>query len=445
MPEEVQNPDRAKRGPSVVLSLVLIVVILSGGVVIASWLIATRVKPPRTEVGELPPVVEVMALKRQDVTEQFVGYGSAGADRVARLAAEVPANVLERVGGIREGTAVDKGQPLIRLDDREYALTYDRSVALAAVQQASIDELEVERTKLGSLLQAAQSELHLADSERTRVTRLFEHAQAAKQEFDAARMAYQQALRVALGYEREIAKLDPRAAQLEASKRSYESAAELAKLDVERCMIKAPFAGSIDTLKVDEGDRVGVGTVLLTLVDRRHVQVPLQLPASSYDRIRVGASCTLQCESMSDNSWKGTIARVAPVVDAQTRTYAAYVTVDNTEQPRPLVPGTFVQATVFGRSHPDQLVVPRSAIRDGVVFVASDGKVHRRPVKTLLAVSDRAMVAGDLHEGDLLIMTHLDSMAEGILVRTTPAEPALAKSEAPADSIPRAENTEAAP
>lgn len=433
------------RGPSVVLSLLLIVVILSGGVAIASWLIVTRVKPPRTEVGALPPVVEVVALKRQNVTEQFVGYGSAGADRVARLAAEVPANVLERVGGIREGSAVDKGQPLIRLDDREYALSYDRSVALAKAQQASIDELEVERTKLGTLLQAAQSELQLADSERTRVTRLFEHDQAAKQEFDAARMAYQQALRVQLGYERDIAKLDPRTAQLEASKKSYEAAAELAKLNVERCVIKAPFAGSIDSLNVDEGDRVGVGTVLLTLVDRRHVEVPLQLPASSYDRIRVGARCALQCESLSDLSWKGTIARVSPVVDAQTRTYAAYITVDNTEQPQPLVPGTFVRATVFGRSHPDQLVVPRSAIRDGAVFVANDGMVHRRAVTTVLTVSDRAMVAGDLHEGDQLIMTHLDAMAEGVAVRTTPAEPALATSEAPANGTAPAAKTEVAP
>jgi len=441
--EDTNQTDGTGRVRRVVQAAALMIVFLGGGAAIAGLLIATRVEPPRTEVGVLPPVVEVVTLRPEDVTEQFVGYGTAEAERTARVSAEVAGNVVELVGEIREGDAVAGDQPLIRLDDREYALNYDRAVALAAAEQAALDELQVERAKLTTLLQAAESELKLSESERNRVTRLFEQEQAAKQEYDFARIAYQQALRVVLGYDRELAKLEPRAARLRASKRSYESAAALARLNVERCVIRAPFAGSIDVLEVDVGDRVQAGSVLLTLVDRERVEVPLQLPAASYASVSAGSECILVCESARDLSWEGTIDRVAPVVNTQTRTYAAYVTVDNARQRRPLVPGTFVRARVSGRVLTDRWVVPRRAIRDGAVFVADDGTARRRPVETALTIADRAVVAGEFEAGDRLILTHLDAMADGAAVRTTTSDSAIAASDPPADAATTTDRVDA--
>lgn len=418
MPADSSQPQAAQRPRYLVRTIAVMVLFTGVGVSIAWLLLAIQVKPPRTDVETSAPVVKVVALSREDVTEQYVGYGTAGADRTARLAAEVSANVVERVDNIRAGKAVAKDQALIRLDHREYQLAYDRAQALATAEQAALDEVAVEREKLTSLLRAAEAELRLTESERDRVSRLFERNQAAKKEFDFANLAYHQSRRTTLGYHRELARLDPRAARLAASLLSYEAAAELAQLNVERCTIRAPFAGSINELAVDVGDRVGPGSILLTLVDLDHIEVPLQLPAGSYGSVRVGSSCDVICESVPHQSWSGTIARVAPVVDVQTRTYAAYVTVTNAALRRPLVPGTFVRATVMGQTHMARIVVPRSAIRDGVVFVMNDGKAHRRNVVTERTIVDRAVVSGGLQAGDRLILSHLDAMAEGMAVRT---------------------------
>ena len=53
---------------------------------------------------------------------------------------------------------------------------------------------------------------------------------------------------------------------------------EPAQLDIERCRIQAPFTGRIESLNVDAGDRVGPGTVVLSLVDSSRVEIPVFRP-----------------------------------------------------------------------------------------------------------------------------------------------------------------------
>ena len=195
----------------------------------AGVLYMTRIEPPRKVADALPPLVTSIVAQPEDVTEHFVGYGTALADRSAKLAAEVAATVVERVGGIRAGARVAKDQPLIRFDDREYRLALAQAEARAAAERASLDGLAVEREKTNRLLATAEEELRVGESERNRVARLFERNQAAKKEYDVASLAYQQARRTVQGYQRELARLSPRAARLKASILSYEAGASLAR------------------------------------------------------------------------------------------------------------------------------------------------------------------------------------------------------------------------
>ncbi len=220
------------------------------------------------------------------------------------------------------------------------------------------------------------------------------------------------------GYQRELARLTPRAARLKASILSYEAAASLAMLDIERCLVRAPFAGSVQSVLVDAGDRVAPGVVVVTLVDSAHIEIPLQLPAASYDSVSVGSLCDLVSESMPGVSWRGSIARLAPVVDERTRTFAAYVAVDNGTQPRRLIPGTFLRAVVEGRTFHGRLLVPRSAIREGRVYVLEDGRAKPRSVTTHRTIVDRVIIAEGLDAGDRVILAPLDLMTDGLPVRT---------------------------
>jgi len=166
-------------------SAVLIVLLLAAGALLGGLLVAAREEPPRRAAAALPPYVDSVVLSATDATERYIGYGTAEATQAAKLAAEVPANVLERVGGIRAGSVVAASQALIRMDDREYRLAAERAEARAAAEDASIAELDVEAANLKQLINTAEQELRVTSSEKARVTDLFERGLAAKKEFRA--------------------------------------------------------------------------------------------------------------------------------------------------------------------------------------------------------------------------------------------------------------------
>jgi multidrug efflux pump subunit AcrA (membrane-fusion protein) len=111
------------------------------------------------------------------------------------------------------------------------------------------------------------------------------------------------------------------------------------------------------------------------------------------------------------------VARVAPDVDERTRTFSVYLDVDNTRHEKPLVPGTFVTAEVRGPTYGDRLLVPRGAIRDGAVLVAAGNVASRRSVRTERLIGDRAMIVGDVHPGDAVIVSHLGQLDNGSPIR----------------------------
>lgn len=404
-------------GRKLLRSILLVIVLLGGGTGIAWLLYSLKDEPPRRQDTLPPPVVRVVELQPELVVERFNGYGTALPDRAATLAAQVSSIVIERVNDIEPGSAVQKGQPLIRLDPREFQLRLDRARALVAADQAGIDEQTALAIELNGLMRTAGEEVRVTLDEKKRVSALFEETQATRKEFDFANLSYQRARRIQQQYAMELAAIAPRKARFEAGRQGQLAAVELARLNVDRCTITAPFTGVIQTLLIDVGDHVGPGSPMLRLIDPSRVEIPIQLPNAVYDRVAIGGACTLSSEAQPGTQWYGRIARKAPLADEQTRTFSVYIDVDNTAESVPLVPGIFVRADVEGSSHANRLLVPRSAIRKEGVLIAKNGVATRRSVTVERLIQDKALVEGELVAGDLVILSHLERLHEGSPVR----------------------------
>lgn len=400
----------------IILTAAFGVAALGTGLIVFWVLIATRVEPPRKQVADLAPLVESVRLEVEQAVERFTGYGSAEADRTARVAAEVAARVMRRVDSADAGVFVEAGTPIVELDSREYEFALTRAEALADADAAALAEIEVEEEKLTDLMRTSERELAVAASEKQRVVDLFERELAAEREFNVARLAFEASRRTVQQYERELAKIPSRRARAAASLAANRAAAELARLHVERCTIRAPFSGTLEDVFVEQGDLVAPGTVVAQLVDLREVEIAVQLRAGAYGKVAIGAEVLLESESTPGLSWEGAALRLSPTVDQATRTFSAFVRVDNREQRSPLVPGTFVKATVTGPSYKG-LIIPRGAIRDGLVLVHTDGHLQRRGVTVETYLADRALVRGDVAPGDVVILSLLEQLEPGDAVR----------------------------
>ena len=416
-----------------IISIVLIAVVLGIAAAFCDYLIKNKPQPERHEVKSNAPLVSYVVLHPENVREVLYGYGTARADRQATLAAEINAPVLELVNDLNTGVAVEKGQLLVRLDDRQYQQDLLEAESLLEARDAGAAQLRVEQQNLAALLEIANADLIVNKEEFDRMDRLRSEDRASSTEYNLARLKYQAALRAKQQLDNQIALLEPARLRIKAEKTAAVARAERAKLNIDRCSIKAPFAGQVSALNVDQGDRVRIGSEILRISNLDIIELPLEIPVSVHTRLSIGAKVTAYVESFPDQKWEGVISRMSPVASERSRTIEVYVEIDNRKQQVPLVPGYFVKAEVEGPMIENALVVPRTAVVGGYVYVANDRVVHKHKVEVDRYLNDHAVLSGTIQSGDHVITTNLELLYEGCKVRyhgdeineqiTSPAKP----------------------
>ena len=112
----------------------------------------------------------------------------------------------------------------------------------------------------------------------------------------------------------------------------------------------------------------------------------------------------------------GRIVRINPVADANTRQFTVFIQVQNADGA--VKAGQFAQGNIVLNHVAQAMVVPETAIKQAegqaFVYVVSQGKLTKRPVKVLLQdpTTSRAAVEG-LRAGEAVLRTELLGIKEG--------------------------------
>jgi HlyD family secretion protein len=407
--------------PRIALSILLIAVLITGGVSVQQWLVATAPSPARIDSTRPPLRVEGIVVQPRTVREPIVGFGTVAAMRTAGVAAQVAGEVVERADQLRVGASVLQGDVLLKIDDREYRQQWQRARSQIEFDEAVLTRLDVEAQNLQRLIDIAGNEQDIAEREYQRVLTLFEASQAPRRELDLARRLYEEARRGLQTLANSKALIPQQRAAQAATRDVHAAEAAIAELNLERCTIVAPFDGQLARVEVEIGEQVAPGRQLFELLDPDRLEIPIELPVSLADRVEVGSPVTLRLESRRDTTWRARVTRIAPSASTQTRTLAIYVQVAADQRPS-LLPGMFVHAQIAGPLFRDALIVPRAAVYNGSVFIARDGVAMSRLVDSPRHLLDQTVVTG-LAAGDTVIISNLDTVFDGCPVRVTVTAP----------------------
>ncbi len=362
------------------------------GVVIVAALVAVRAKRvhdaaavPTVEV--VAPTVTVARVARGGVVQTRHVLGTViGADET-EVAPRLMANVVSV--GVREGDRVRRGAVLAVLDGREA----EDAVAQAQARLAAAREGK-------AAAEVAYQARHTATATDEV---LFKAKAIAQEQWDASRAA-----EAAVAARREAAR-----AEVEVAGRAVDQA----KTRLAYTRLAAPFDGVVAARLADPGDLAVPGHPLFKLVRQKTVRVRAELPSGDLPALETGAPVTL---SLADIRTEAAISRIFPALDGA---HLAVIEADVPHPPTGYVSGATVGVDVHLRSS-SGLVVPADALLEGDggswVFRVADGAVH--PVKVAVATrsAEQAVVTGELHEGDALVVarpSRLMTLAEGTAVR----------------------------
>jgi len=245
--------------------------------------------------------------------------------------------VAPKVGGyveevlVKDNQDVAAGQPLVRIDARDYRAQteqYEAQIAIAHANadavRAQIAEQESSVAEARAQLAAAQANASFAANEVKRYAPLVDIGAENAETLSARRnQATQGAQQVAVqraalaNAEKHIGTLRAQVRQAEAQSGTAEAQLKAASVNLQSTTLNASIAGRIGDQTVRVGQFVQPGTRLMTLVPVGSLYITANFKETQIGRMRVGQPATIKVDAMPGMELNGRVESVAPGTGAQ--------------------------------------------------------------------------------------------------------------------------------
>ena len=372
--------------------------VIPGLIVVASIFAALTLMAtsPHLEPSVPEPIaatVRVLEVKPESVQLTVHSQGTVAPNTESQLIPEVSGRVEWISKSLVNGGNFDRGDELLRLEDRDYRSSLERASAALARAEAEHQHAQYEFKRLESL-----------EARKLASRSLMENALRAYKVTEAAL-------------------LDARAGYAQASR------------DLERTRIRAPFTGLVRSESVDIGQFVSRGNAVATLYagDEAEVRLPIADRQLAFLNLPVGIrgelpehlqpAVTLSAEYAGQQlEWQGRIVRTEAQIDTMSRMVHVVARITNEGQTTPLSVGLFVNAEIQGFTADEIVVLPRTAMREGnnVLVVDNDNRLRLRAVEPLRLYQDEVFIKQGLRAGERVCISPLQTAVDGMPVNPLP-------------------------
>jgi len=349
-----------------------------------------------------PVLVQTVLVRSEDWPQEYGASGTVRARTSAVLSSRVNANVLEVRA--HEGDTVTAGQPLVILDARDLDIGVQRAEAMRAESASALPELE-------AAIDAAKSNLDLAEVTFRRMSDLYAQKSISPQEFDEAEARLKAAR---ANYTMTAARKAQVRARLDSASQEVQSAA----VNRGYTQIAAPFSGTVTVRSVEPGSLATVGSPLLTVERAGAYRLEASVEESKARAIRAGHPVRYTLDSIGcEGSSK--VEEMSPATDPLTRSYIVKIPLS--------CPGA--QSGMFGRaffaegvrnvlSLPENAVLTRGQLQ--LALVAEGGVAHLRLLTLGETRSGKVEVLSGLTAGERVIVSQKPTLADGARVEVKP-------------------------
>ncbi|MFH1159709.1 MAG: efflux RND transporter periplasmic adaptor subunit [bacterium] len=303
--------------------------------------------------------VGALVITPRVLNDQLEVTGTLLANEEIEIRSEIPGRIEEIF--FQEGTPVQKGCLLLKIDDREL--------------QAQLQKLKFEEKQ--------------AVDDLFRKKRLFEMNAVSQEEYDNS--ANQ------LGIIR--SQMDLVAAQLSKTE------------------IRAPFSGCIGLRQVSPGEYISPAVPISILLQTDPIKIEFSIPEKHHDRIQEGSRIDFRVTG-EPGVFHASVYAIEPKIDPSTRTIMIRARCQNPG--KKLIPGAFARVSILLETIPDALIVPTEVVIPQLtgekVFLYKNGIARLQPVKTGIRTDREVQLIQGICPHDTVIITGLLQLRDGLPV-----------------------------
>jgi RND family efflux transporter MFP subunit len=316
------------------------------------------------------------------------------AEVIGRLAPNREVTLAAEVGGVVAGYAADTGD---RVEKDKVLVSLDPSDYRLALKEAEAS-FTVARTRLDLALKAYN-----------RSKSLLPRKVITQDAYDRAESEY---LSAAASLERVTVLVD------------------VAKAQLAKTRIHAPFDGHAAARMIETGQMVGAGQPLMKIIDSDPMRVRIWLSEKEYVRLDKKDPVLIVMENFPEAVITGSIDRIDIAADERTNTFGVEILLDNSNLA--LKAGMTARVRITTAVIPDAILIPQSTVlyrmdRQEVFIAGSDNRAILRQIKLGVSSDEKIEVREGLSAGDQLIVTGGQFLKPGDKIVISAFAPAEAK------------------
>jgi len=338
--------------------------------------------------------VEVVRAVKGDIASYIQTTGTVYPKQEAFLSPKIGGKI-EKIF-VDEGYRVDKGQPLVRLEQTKLIMAKNEA-------EANLNTVKSELKK---------AELSLENLSRTmkRNEELYKQGIIDEQKFDNTKTDSLDA----------EAQFQLSSSRLEQVKAQLDQAAQ----DLKDSIMYAPFSGFIVDKMMNEGEMVYAASPskVLHITDISRVKIECGIAEADKKYIYNGKEAVIEVDAIPGEKFQGELTTVNPLIDQNSRTFMIKIEIPNPNNK--LESGMFARIRIMKEEKKGAILIPlRSVIeREGkkVVFVADNGQAKMVPV--LLGINDTktSEVVSGLKGGEVIVSEGFYALSDGSKVSFSP-------------------------
>lgn len=351
------------------------------------------------------PRVGVVALHSvaRSIDNAVILRGQTRAMREVDVRAETSSTVISEP--LRKGIEVNQGDILCELDPGT------RPAALLEAE-AGLKEAEARVPEAQARIAEAQARLHEAEINLTAASKLSEGGYASETRLAAAQ-ATERAAHAAIASSH---------SGLETTKAGIESArasVAAAKKEIDRLVLKAPFAGILESDSAEIGSLLQPGSLCATVIQLDTVKLVGFVPETQVGRVALGAQAGARLATGQEVA--GNVTFISRSADENTRTFEVEITVPNADL---AIRDGQTAEIMIGAEGTKAHKLPQSALtldnggRLGVRIVNADQTAGFVPVQMLRDTAEGVWLGGLPEQADVIVVGQ-DFVTAGVPVEAT--------------------------
>lgn len=203
---------------------------------------------------------------------------------------------------------------------------------------------------------------------------------------------------------------------LEYQRDAAKAQADLARVRLEKCSIKSPINGVLETRTVDAGEMIGPGAPIARIVGTGRLKITAGVPERYAGLFKVGDRVIFRVDALAGEEFTARVSVVGAAVNRDNRSIPMEATVTATA--RALKPEMIAAMSIRLAERPNSIVIDDDFMQQTdrnqwVVYVANGDVAEERSITIGATNSGKVLVTKGLAAGDRLITLGHQNVANG--------------------------------